>query len=726
MKFSKSVLATLTVMSTLLLSGMSIPMATANQNQSGTCTATQSQSATCTFQSAGATFTGTASAFLIGPTLVSPPYPKIPDPTSPSNPVIPYLNGKPNLVDPPPSSTIPPTVNCNGFGFSFGASGCDSVSLSSDGVKSNPDAMNAVTSAPFTVEPPDQGLCVGNGYAMELMNLGQVQVYNSHSLKPVSGVISLDSIMGLTTKGWSSGGDIMCQYDYANGGHWFITQIVSASSESAGGTFNGCFAGVPDTCYEGIAVSVTSNPIGSYYVYFLNANTVNSDPGSDATNNCTSLGCFKGILLNDYAKTATTQDAFLLFYDEFPLNGGFNGAQEFAFSKSALEQGMSTVNVAYENMGFAPNLYPIPPNGVYQPSAITYPQWIQVIPAQTTDPSEYDNQNGGTGFMMASLDFIGAGDNRVAVFDWTGLSNLNSPGCSTCGGISFGGQLLTGLTTYQDEGYWCPASAYYTISSFCGLAAQKAGPIPLGDACSLKTSSNPELSFLPLSSIPCAEDGISTNGDGATQAFYAQGTLWTAVSTLVVQQFDHGSSEIHVGATYWGVDADNSYWDNSRSGVSFQISQQGIVSASHEDIEFPAVAAAENSVLMSFTLSGNGGPTAADHGGFYPSSAYVTLSEGWGGFGQNVIHVADLGQSPTDGFTQYLNYGADPFSGAFRPRWGDYGQAVFDSSTGKFFFASEYIQHPNCGDSAYLNDPTCGGTRAPMANWGSSINSISP
>jgi hypothetical protein len=689
MKISKSIIATLTILSTLLLSGMSIPMATASSTLTGTHT----------FPSAAATFAGPASAFLSGPTLVTPPYPYVQDPTSsPSGPVIPYLNPKPNAVDPSPSPTIPPTVNC------LGGSGCDSISLSSDGVTSNPYSMNAVTSTPFTVEPPDQGLCAGNGYVVEMLNQGEMQVYSS-ALKPVSGVVSLDNLMGLTTKGWSSGGDIMCQYDSANGGHWFITQIVSATPESANGPFGGCFVGKPDTCYEGIAVSRSNNPLGAYYVYFLNANQVNNDPGSISNPSPTSADV--GVLLNDFAKTALTGNAFLVFYDEFNLvTGALNGAQEFAFSKTALEHGLSTINVAYENMGFASNLYPIPANGIYQPNPNTGPAWYQVIPAQTTDPSQYDSQNGGTGFMMASLDFIGAGDNRVAVFDWTGLSNLDSPGCSTCTGISFGGQLLTGITTYQDEGVVCPISDYYLPGgTVCGLAPQKAGTIPLGDNCASLGDGEP--------TTGCPESGINTNGDGVTQAFYSQGELWTAVSTLVVQDFKHGTSEIQVGTTYWGVDADNSH-----SGVSFHISDQGIVSASHEDIEFPAMAAAGDSVLMSFTLSGNGGPTNADHGGYYPSSAYVML-------GQNVIHVADLGKSPTDGFTEYQFYGTAS-SFLFRPRWGDYGQAVFDPTTGKFYFATEYIQSPNCSDASYRANPTCGGTRAQFANWGSSINSISP
>ena len=77
----------------------------------------------------------------------------------------------------------------------------------------------------------------------------------------------------------SSGGDISCQYDYSNGGHWFFTEIVSASSEANQGAFGGCFAAVASTCYEGIAVTDGSNPFGPYHVYFVNANYNPNEPG---------------------------------------------------------------------------------------------------------------------------------------------------------------------------------------------------------------------------------------------------------------------------------------------------------------------------------------------------------------------------------------------------------------------------------------------------------------
>jgi hypothetical protein len=89
----------------------------------------------------------------------------------------------------------------------------------------------------------------------------------------------------------------------------------------------------------------------------------------------------------------------------------------------------------------------------------------------------------------------------------------------------------------------------------------------------------------------------------------------------------------------------------------------------------------------------------------------------------STINIADLGQSPQDGFTEYLNYPSATF--AFRPRWGDYGGAIV--AGGKAYFASEYIQHPNCSPPEFtVTVGTCGGTRDGLANWGTSVNSVVP
>jgi hypothetical protein len=610
----------------------------------------------------------------------------------------------------PPAPT-PPTVSCQPLG-----PGCDPISMSAGGAK-GVRGLNAVDSGTLAtnplgdIEPADQGLCAGNGYVVEDNNIGEILVFNQH-LQRKSSPIPLDTLMGLTGKGWSSGGDISCLYDSNNGGHWFFTQIVSESSEASGGPFAGCFAGATASdCLEGIAVTKGSNPFGPYNVYFVNANYNPNEPGYP-------------FLFNDFAKISATQDAFLLFYDEFPNNasapgiggGGFNGSQEFAFDKNALERGLPVTksngkpnpkfNVAVENLGFFPT-----PDGTcasdntFHAPGITC--WYQTIPAQAPDPSQYDNNNGGSGFMLSVLDFYGNGDNRFAVFDWTGLRSLNSTNCSKCAKIQFGGQLFSNTNFYFDPGF---------------VAPQKAGPIPLGNDCG--AAMNPPTTTPPGG---CPEGGIATNGDGNTQVAQAQNQIWGAISTLVGQTFkSEATPEVHAAALY-SVVGTRSF---DKHGF-FTLTSQGYVSPKHEDLEFPAMAAegfrwqdgGNGGAIMTFTLSGNGGSTGANRGGFFPSTAFGRLSSTSGGL-TGPVHVVDLGQSPQDGFTEYQG-----FPGPTGPRWGDYSWAVFVPWTGgKIDFATNYIQFPNCTGSDFNASaiPTCGGTRDGMANWGTSVNYVVP
>jgi hypothetical protein len=592
-----------------------------------------------------------------------------------------------------------PAIGCTSAGTQ-----CDAISLYAAGAK-GVKGLDAVDSGTLPtnplgdIVPPDQGLCAGNGYVVESNNIGEVLFFDTR-LQRVSGVVPLDTLAGLTTKGWSSGGDISCNYDHADGGHWFFTEFASATSEADGGVFAGCFSGVANTCYEVIAVTQGSSPYGPYYVYYLNANYNPAEPGAP-------------YLLNDFAKTAVSRDAFLVFYDEFPQvtagigGGGFNGAQEFAFDKTALEHGLPVslpdgtpnpgFNVAIENMGTLST-----PNGtcasdnMYHAPGFTC--WYSVIPAMPPDPSQFDNSHGGSAFMLESLDFYGTGDSRLAVFDWTELSALDSPACESCSAIQFGGQLFSGVDSYYDPGLTAP---------------QKAGPIPLGDECGAAG-----LSTGSPAPISCPEGGIATNGDNFTQASQAQGKLWGAISSEVSEVFPGiALAENHMGAVYYAVDTER--FDH---GGSFTLAGQGYIAPMHEDLSMPDLIAPDDGLpILVFTLTGNGGPLGADGGGFYPSTAYAQVLPGSKGVLSRTIHVVDLGRSPEDSFTEYLGY-----PGSTRPRLGDYSQGVFDPRTGKIYFGNEYIQYANCTGSAFdfAKLGTCNGTRDGFANWGTSVNSI--
>ena len=605
-----------------------------------------------------------------------------------------------------------PSVSCQPLGR-----GCDRISTSKGGATSV-NGLNAVDSASLAtnpngdIEPPDQGLCAGNGSVVETNNIGEILVFNT-ALKRQSQPIPLDTIMGLTKLGFSSGGDPSCLYDSANGGHWFFTEIVSASSEANGGAFTGCFAGVANACSEGIAVSDGNNPFGPYHVYFSHADYNPGEPGYPS-------------LLNDFAKISVTRDAFMMFYDEFPLVGSlpgigggfFNGAQELAFRKSALENGLPVqltngqpnpaVTVAIENMGHIPT-----PDGtcardkVLHQGGITC--WVAAIPAQPV-AGQFDNSHGGTGFMLGSLDFYGfealatSGDNRIAAWAWTGLSALNSNGCASCNAsIRFRGQLFSGVNRYYDP---------ETVNTGGIFAPQKTGPIPLGDECGAAGLS---------SATSCPEGGLATNGDNLSQVSQAQGQLWAATSTQLAQTYTGANAEIHMGAVYWVVGT-HSFDPTGK----FTLTSQGYVSPRHEDLDMPAMAATPSSggrAIMLFTLSGNGGPTGADHGGFFPSTAFGRLTSTSGGLLKSTVNIAALGQSPQDGFSEYQG-----FPGGTRPRWGDYSWGLFvPGSGGRIYFANEYIQHPNCtGASFTLTIGTCGGTRDGFANWGTSVNYVTP
>jgi hypothetical protein len=616
------------------------------------------------------------------------------------------------LLSHSPSFPVP-SVSCQPLGR-----GCDRISTAKGGATSV-KGLNAVDSAEHTtnifnnVEPPDQGLCAGNGFVVETNNIGEILIFNT-ALQRKSAPISFDTIMGLTGKNWSSGGDPSCIYDPANGGHFFFTQIVSASPNSAGGAFTGCFAGVANQCLEGIAVTDGNNPFGPYHVYFSHADYNPAEPGYPS-------------LLNDFAKISVTRDAFLMFYDEFPLlpsslpgfgGGIFNGAQEFAFRKSALERGLPVrvngrpnpaVTVARVNMGLirTPDGTCARDNVLHQ-GGITC--WVAVIPAQPV-AGRFDNSHGGTGFMIGSLDFYGfvplatSGDNRLDVWAWTGLSALNSKGCATCSSaIRFQGQLFSGVDRYYD-----PETA-----NFGGIfAPQRNGPIPLGDQCGAAG-----LSVF----ASCPLNGLATNGDNLTQASQAQGQIWAATSTQIAQTYTRANAEIHMGAVYWVVGTRS--FDKTRR---FTLTSQGYVSPRHEDLSMPAMAATPTSggkAIMLFTLTGNGGPTGADHGGFFPSTAFGRLTSTSGRLLNSRVNIAAMGRSPQDGFSEYQG-----FPGPTRPRWGDYSWGLFVPGTGgRIYFANEYIQFPNCtGASFNVNkNATCGGTRNGISNWGTSVNFVTP
>ncbi len=530
---------------------------------------------------------------------------------------------------------------------------------------------SGTANAGLDVEPPDQGLCAGNGFVIDVVNL-VLKVYTS-SFKPVSSDVALASLVGFPIGqqfGVSpvGGGYILsdprCLYD-AGTGHWFLSFLYLGGPGvfSTGGPFP-----LHDFAYEIVLASRTSSPLGGFNVYRID---VSRDP---SPKQCPCFG--------DQPLLGADAFSLIISTNAFPIFGpGFYGSQVYLFDKFGMALGLKSVNVVHFDIGQKVN----PPDGSCRASGGLF-CFYSVNPADSPTVSSYDFSHGGTAWALSSLDFIGAGDTRIAVWSFSDTSSLLSSKPTITLRLNLG----QGLEFYLNLGFLVP---------------QKAGPIPLGD---VVFSNHPKAPTFGCSH-QCPEGGIASNGDGMFDTVvYAQGALWGAVST-VVNEGTLTHPNFHLGAAFWVINAADGH---------VSLASQGYVAAKGEQLVFPSIGVGPSgNGLMVFTLTGND---------YYPSTAYTVISRN--SHGDGVIYVADMGRSPQDGFTEYQclaqnsNQNNPTCFNAYRPRWGDYSWAVW--ANGKIYFSSEYIQSPNCSDKAFKADPTCGGTRDPLANWGTSLNSI--
>jgi hypothetical protein len=523
---------------------------------------------------------------------------------------------------------------------------------SNDAAVQTAKGLNAHTLAithGFAVEPPDQGLCAGNGYVVEMVNLN-LQVFNAN-LTALQAPMVLETFFNEGLAFGASGGDVTIQGDPrcywdANTHRWFLSQLVLDLSNN--------------TSRFDLAVSTTSNPLGDFNLYTLD-NTDNSNPGCP---------CF-----GDQPTMGANHDAIFITTNEFSINNPvFNGSVLYTIDKEALADGADSANTVVDFIGLDVQTPPTP--GLPQ-GTCTATQgldcWASVRP--TSSPTSGDTRFGGVEYLLSALDFANVSDSRIGVWAVTNTSSIRSDNPSI------------GLqeATLNSEKYIFP-----------GFARQKAGPIPLGD--SGRYSCEPHTPC--PTPTPQTEGPIQTNDDQIQSAVYANGLIWGGLTTTMPIV-----SRGRIGIAYFAVSP-----HLTEDGLTATIAKQGYLVKAGNDVEYPSIGVdSQGQGVVSFTLSGPN---------FYPTSAYATISRS----GVGSVKVAALGQSPQDGFTEYEFRNGGVGAGPFRPRWGDYSASVAVGQT--IYFASEYIQSPNCSDAAFKLDTTCGGTRTRAANWGTSINKL--
>ncbi len=337
----------------------------------------------------------------------------------------------------------------------------------------------------FTLEPPDQGLCVGGGFVLEAVN-DALRVYDT-SGTPLAATTALNQFYKLKPAFTRSTppvfGDFVsdpkCYFDPADQ-RWFVIALqIGLNPKTA--DF------VPPTHLE-IAVSRTSNPTGTWNLFSIDT----TDDGSNGTPRHANCPCF-----GDQPLIGADANGFFVSTNEFGLvNFPFNGAQVYAMSKASLESGTSGA-VVHINAG----VDLLPSGGLA----------FSVQPA--TAPSAGDNEtaNGGTEFFVSDLDFtagpaLGIRANRLAVWALTNTSSLSSAAPSV--GLAH--------VVIDSELYVQPPNA-----------EQKSGDLFLGT-----------LLHNPLSLL-------AGNDDRMNQVVFADGKLWTAVNTAIKTQ--NGPTRVGTG-----------------------------------------------------------------------------------------------------------------------------------------------------------------------------------
>jgi hypothetical protein len=561
----------------------------------------------------------------------------------------------------------------------------------------------------FSVEPPDQALCVGNGYVLEAVNdvlnvfdtAGNSVLPNNTASNIVSGfprnvnhAVDLNSFYGYPPAINRSTGvrgqfvtDPSCLYDAAT--QRFFVVALTLETKPATGAFT-------TVNHLDIAVSQTANPAGMWNIYRI-----------DVTNDGTNTGGKNpGPYLGDYPHIGADAYGFYITTNAYPwCCNGFAGAQIYAFSKAQLAAGAANVTMQHfdtSGMVNAPS-----DAGKTQPG-------FTVWPAQSPGTTSFNWNNSGTEYFLSSNaadeathPVAGTGGNYVSnqlvVWTLTNTASLNtgSPALHLA-------NTIVDVNTYaippklQQKGSGTPAGTNApqghctndtTTATVAGVGCWR----------------------LLYGAEPAHNEVISrpdANDTRMQQVTYANGKLWGALDTALNP--DGGGQRAGIA---WYILNPN----------STKVAMQGYLGAAGMDLTYPAIGVTPSGRgVMAFTAAGNNTNPSA---GYAPIDAIVGVGA-W-----NIVPGGE-GAAPDDGFTSYKAQVGDPP----RTRWGDYGAAAVDGNS--IWIASEYIAHA-C-DYATWGGPffaggsgdnllgTCAGashgpgTRGALGNWSTRISKLTP
>ena len=247
---------------------------------------------------------------------------------------------------------------------------------------------SAVTNFNQEFEPPDQGLCAGNGFVADMVNSAYT-IYKSDG-NVVAGPFNINDVFNEGATQFTS--DPRCYYD-ATTNTWFATILFISGGD---------FGGFGNTSHLDIAVNSPNgptvnghagDPTNPWIVYQIDT----TDPSG---NGCPCFG--------DQPRLGIDGQNVYVTSDQFSINGpAFNGGQIYAFSKKDL-------------VNLKPSVHYVEYGNLHAGGSIS----LAPQPAFTTGTP-------GAEYFLGSLDPNGTFDQRVSVWALTDPSAVSSGGRPT-------------------------------------------------------------------------------------------------------------------------------------------------------------------------------------------------------------------------------------------------------------------------------------------------------
>jgi len=448
----------------------------------------------------------------------------------------------------------------------------------------------------FSVEPPDQALCVGAGFVLESAN-DVLRIFDTTGA-PVVGPVDLNTFYGYApavnraanpvTFGPSIT-DPICLFDQDTQRFFHVVLTLDRAAPTT--------QALSGRNHLDIAVSNTSNPAGTWTIFTL---PVQND-GSEGTPN---HKCTGGPCLGDYPHIGADANAIFLTTNEFNLAApGFRGAQIYAVSKRALVSGASNIPAVLFNTGDPADS-----------AVVGHTVWA----AQSPTKGDFENSGHGTAFLLSADAVFSNTFTSTDLVVWT-VSNTRSIDSASPA-------LVLNTKTVAVEQYGGPVPK----------ADQKPGNLPLRDCIADTGTPTRTRCGLIIGSGAVRNSNIArldTNDTRMQQVAFAKGKLFGALDTAASV-----GGVVKAGIAFFVLDPKNG-----------RISTQGTIAVANNNVSYPAIGVTKNGRgVLAFTLVG------ADH---FPSAAFVTLDAQRGA---GPIHIVAEGAGPQDGFAGYPSFSNRP------------------------------------------------------------------